>query len=170
MTTQKLRPEAPALVAREEAARLAHDRPVITIATGERRDEALVALRRGVERGRGRVATLRASLRASPGFLLTDGALHTHPDAVREAFEAARLALEPHDVLLAEGPLCIDVLRARLAIAIVESESPALLSRDLRAVRHRLDLVLLEARPALLALLGERVLAERREPVVASRA
>jgi hypothetical protein len=72
--------------------------------------------------------------------------------------------------VVAEGPLAVDLLRAKLAIAIVTHESAALLGRDLRAVRGRLDLVLFEARPALLASLAARLVATSTAGRVASGA
>lgn len=155
----KLRPEVPALEPRDDAARVTHGQPVIALVAEKDRDAALEALVRGVERAGGRAATLRASLRGSPGFQLEPGVVFCHPDAATEGVTAALAALPAHDVLIADGALAMDVLRATLSITVVASESPALYSRDLRAVRHRLDLVLLEARANVLERLAERVAA-----------
>ena len=166
----KVRVEVPALEPHDDAARVAHDRPIIALVAETGREAALAALVGGVEAGGGRVATLRASLRATAGFQLEPGAVFSDASSSSAAIRAALAALPPPDVLVCDGPLAVDLLRPTLAIAVVPSESPALLSRDLRAVRHRIDLFLLEARPALLGRLAERVLAEARAVVVASRA
>ena len=166
----KLRLEVPALEPRDEGTRITHTRPVIALVAEKDRDAALAALLRGVEHGGGRAVTLRATLRGGAGFQIDPGAVFCHPDAATDAVTAALATLPPHDVLITDGALAMDVLRPALSIAVVASESPALFSRDLRAVRHRIDLLLLEARAAVLERLGERVLASSAGAVVASRA
>jgi hypothetical protein len=153
----KLRLETPPLEPHDERDRVAHDRPTLSIVCERDRDATLAAIRAGI--GPARLVQLRTSLRSSPGFQIEGDLVATHPSAARSAMAAALAALPPHDVVLAEGPLAIDLLRARVSIAVVTSESPVLHSRDLRAVRHRVDLWLLDARPAVLSALAARVAA-----------
>lgn len=132
-------------------------RPVVTLAAEIGREAALGAIAAGVTRAGKTLATIRLGLRSSPGSTRTAGALFAHRSETRAATLAALSALGPHDVLLAEGPLAIDLLRARLAIVIVPSETALLHARDLRAVRHRVDLFLFDAQEALLCAIATRV-------------
>lgn len=157
----KTRLEVPALAPVPAEARLAHDRPVLALVAERERDAAVAALVAGAAERQ--VTLLRASLRTSAGFstVTAGGALvvHTHPDAVTDALRAALAALPAHDLLVAEGPLALAALRPTLAVAIAPAHDPTLFSRDLRAVRHAVDLFLSEARPALLARLVAALLA-----------
>lgn len=151
----KLRLESPALEPHDEAERITHTRPVLTLALERDRDVALAALFKGF--GSARVARLRASLRSGAGFQIEGELVASHPSVAREALVAALSALPPHDVVVVEGALAIDLVRASLAMAIVTHESPALLPRDLRAVRRRIDLLLFEARPKVLSAIAARL-------------
>jgi hypothetical protein len=152
-----LRVETPALEAHADAERIAHDRPVISVVSERERDAVLAALERGVVDAGRTVAVLRAGLRNAPGFEVKSGTVFTNCASSREAMLAALAALPPHDVLVAEGALAVDLLRARLALAVLPNETALLSARDLRAVRHRIDLFVYDARPALLSTIASAI-------------